>query len=120
MAGRFRLYTDADLYGPIVKGLVVAGWDVVRAIDVQSQGEKDPVHFEAAAADSRVLVANDLDQYMIAMEWIRQGRAFPGLITWPQQVSNRHPVRAFLNAFDDLAAKDEPFMYPIVRLRPRP
>ena len=34
MAGRFPLYTDADIHGPVVKALVSADWDVVRAHSV--------------------------------------------------------------------------------------
>jgi hypothetical protein len=33
VAGRFSLYTDADVDGPVVKALQSAGWDVLRAID---------------------------------------------------------------------------------------
>lgn len=32
MAGRFRLYTDADIHGPFVHALKRAGWDLVRAV----------------------------------------------------------------------------------------
>lgn len=37
MAGRFPLYTDADVNGPVVQALVDRGWDVVRAIDALAQ-----------------------------------------------------------------------------------
>jgi hypothetical protein len=33
VAGRFPLYTDADIHGPVVDALKDHGWDVVRAID---------------------------------------------------------------------------------------
>ena len=38
MAGRFPLYTDADVYGPLVEMLVRRGWDVVRAVDAFPEG----------------------------------------------------------------------------------
>lgn len=33
MAGRFPLYTDADVRGQLIKGLKKLGWDVLRAIE---------------------------------------------------------------------------------------
>jgi hypothetical protein len=119
VARRFPIYTDADVYGPLVKCLVAAGWDVLRAIDAQPEGARDDVHFSAAARAGRVLVSNDLDQRLIAKRWIREGRAFPGLITWPQEYRYRSGVSAFLAAFEDLARQDEPFACPIVHLQPR-
>lgn len=119
MAGRFRLYTDEDVYGPIVKGLVTAGWDVVRAVDVEPEGTLDPVHFNRAITEGRVLVSNDLDQLLDAQKRYDKAEPFPGFITWPQEISNRYPVRAFLEAFEELAAQDDPFSYPIIHLHPR-
>lgn len=84
MAGRFRLYTDADIHGPFVHALRRAGWDLVRAVDLYPEGQDDRTHFERAAREGRVLVSNDLDQLRIAQEWILAGRPFPGLITWPK------------------------------------
>jgi hypothetical protein len=37
VAGRFPLYTDADVPGPIVAALVRHGWDVARAVDLYAQ-----------------------------------------------------------------------------------
>ena len=45
-AGRFPLYTDADVKGPLVKALVSRGWDIVRAVDVHPEKTNDPIHFE--------------------------------------------------------------------------
>ena len=74
MAGRFPLYTDADVHGPIVTGLIDRGWDVLRAVDAHPQGTDDEVHFETAAKLGRVLVANDKDQLLIALRWIEEVR----------------------------------------------
>jgi hypothetical protein len=30
VAGRFPLFTDIDVDGPLIKGLIRKGWDVVR------------------------------------------------------------------------------------------
>jgi len=49
VAGRFPLYTDADIHGPVVAALRRAGWDVLRAVDAFPEGTQDLLHFERAA-----------------------------------------------------------------------
>ena len=44
MAGRFPLYTDADVRGPLIEALKSAGWDIARVIDEMVEGTKDPPH----------------------------------------------------------------------------
>jgi len=56
VAGRFPLYTDADVQGPVIHALKSAGWDVVRAIEAFPERTVDPVHFERAVELGRVLV----------------------------------------------------------------
>ena len=86
MAGRFPLYTDADVRGPLIKALTNAGWDIVRAIDEMVEGTKDPPHFERAAKLGRVLVTNDAGQEARAQQWYEAKRSLPGLIVWRQAV----------------------------------
>ena len=117
MAGRFRLYTDADIYGPLIDGLIKRGWDVLRAVDAFPEGTDDRTHFETAAKENRVLVAHDVHQRQIALEWIRGRHAFAGLITWRQSHHDHTSVGAFLEAFEALAAEAHPFAYPIRYLR---
>ena len=62
MAGRFRIYTDADIHGPLVQALKRRSWDLVRAVDAYPEGQDDRTHFEHAAKEGRVLVSNDVDQ----------------------------------------------------------
>jgi hypothetical protein len=45
VAGRFPLYADADIHGPVVDALRDAGWDVVRAIDTFAEGTLDDERF---------------------------------------------------------------------------
>jgi predicted nuclease of predicted toxin-antitoxin system len=85
VAGRFPLYTDADVHGPLTTALREHGWDVVRAIDLYPEGTADTVHFERAASQNRVLISNDRDMEVIANRWLAEGRPFRGLILWPQQ-----------------------------------
>ena len=120
MAGRFPLYTDANVRGPLIEALKQAGWDVVRAIDLLPEGGKDLAHFEQAGALGRVLVANDAGQETKAQQWYDEGRDFPGLIVWRQAVYDEMSFRELVAAFEQLARQDTPFSpYPIVRIWPK-
>jgi hypothetical protein len=121
VAGRFPLYSDADVHGPLVEALIRAGWDVARAVDSLPEGTDDPVHFERAAALGRVMVSNDRDLRRLAVDWLRQGRVFRGLIVWPQAHWKRTTVGEMVEQFEKLASLDDPFAgYPIVHLKPAP
>jgi hypothetical protein len=120
MAGRFPLYTDADVHGPLIKALKKAGWDVVRAIDELPEGEEDPPHFERAVELGRVLVSNDEGQAIRASKWHRARRAFPGLVTWPQRGYSEMTYGELHQAFEEIAARDDPFaLYPIIHIHPK-
>jgi len=118
LAGRFPLYTDADIRGDIVQALLHRGWDVLRAVDAYPEGTADEVHFERAAREGRVLVACDVDQQLIALRWLEAGWPFRGLITWPQMVQGDLSAGEFLDAFEAWAGQDDPFGgYPILYLK---
>jgi len=121
VAGRFRLYTDADIRGQIVEGLIRRGWDVVRAVDAFREKTKDPVHFAEAARQGRVLVAHDIHQLKLALDWLEQRRSFTGFLTWPQLRQKEWSDGVIVEAFEDLAQEDDPFpkAYPIRYLKPR-
>ena len=121
MAGRFPLYADADIRGQVIEGLIRKGWDLVRAVDIFPQKTKDPVHFEEAARRRRVLVAYDIHQLKIALQWLSQGRPFTGFLTWPQLRQKEWSDGTIVEAFEDLAREDDPFpkAYPIRYLKPR-
>lgn len=111
MAGRFPLYTDADVRGPLVKALQKAGWDVQTL---------DRPHFERAVALGRVLVTNDEDHEVMADQWYREGRRLPGVIVWRQKVYAQMTYGEILECFEELACQDDPFAnYPIVRINPK-
>lgn len=119
MAGRFPLYTDADIQGAVVKALRRHGWDVLRAIEAFPEGTLDLPHFERAVAERRVLVTNDEDQKQIARQWYRVGRPFPGLIWWPQAQYRLMRPGDFVARFEELAEQADPFAaYPIIHLKP--
>jgi hypothetical protein len=84
VAGRFPLYTDADVHGPVVKALQSAEWDVLRGIAAYPEKTRDDIHFARAAKEQRVLVSNDLDMKMLAETWFLEGRIYRGLVWWPR------------------------------------
>jgi len=119
VAGRFRLYSDTDVDGRVVKALRRAGWDLERGIDAHPERTSDPVHFVHAAATGRVLVSNDSDMKQLAESWAAEGKPFPGLVWWHRRTYRRLSPGDFVAAFDELAARDDPFAgYPIVHIKP--
>ncbi len=118
-AGRFPLYTDADVYGPLVKALIDRDWDVVRAVDIHPEKTKDLIHFQEAARRDRVLVSNDRDMRILAIQWSREGRAYRGLIWWPRRHYKRMSTGDFINEFGRLAGLEDPFHAgPIIHIKP--
>lgn len=115
MAGRFPLYTDADVHGPLINTLRARGWDVVRAIDLYPQGTSDAVHLERAAKEDRVLISNDQDMEVIANRWLAEGRVFRGLILWPQQHYKRMSIGELVA---EIEALTEPFPHPVMHIKP--
>ena len=119
MTGRFAVYTDADIHGPVVDALLLRDWDLVRAVDVFPEATDDPDHFEEAIRQGRVFVSNDSDVKDLAERWLAEGRLFPGLVWWPRKHYKRMTVSDCVEAFEQLAQQDQPFAnYPIVFLKP--
>jgi hypothetical protein len=53
-------------------------------------------------------------------QWYEQGRHFPGLIVWRQELYLKMTTKELLEAFEELAQQDAPFApYPIVRIWPK-
>jgi hypothetical protein len=120
VAGRFPLYTDADVDGPVVKALRAAAWDVLRGIDAYPERTRDHIHFARAAQERRVLVSNDIDMKAIAEAWFLEGRSFPGLVWWPRRHYETMSPGDFVAAFEELAGEDDAFAgYPIVHIKPK-
>ena len=120
MADRFPLYTDADVDGRVVKALRSAGWDTVRGVDVYAERTPDHIHFTRAASERRVLISNDIDMKAIAEAWFLEGKSFPGLVWWPRSHYAAMSPGDFVEAFEELARKVDPFAaYPIIHLKPK-
>lgn len=118
MAGRFPIFTDAHVQQAVVEGLLRRGWDVVRGIDVFPEKTPDEVLLEYAASQGRVFVTNDEPIEKTAAVWLSQGRSFPGLVFWEQQDYQAMTTGDILEAFEAFAEKENPFGYPLQRIRP--
>lgn len=117
MAGRFPLFADACVNGHLVGALIQHGWDVVRAIDLYPERTPDPVVFARAAHDGRVFVSNDEPILRLALSWLDEGRSFR-MVLWAQEDYRRWTIGQLVQGFEDLAAEEDPFAYPIRRLKP--
>jgi hypothetical protein len=103
----------------VVQGLVDRGWDVVRAVDAFPEGTDDGVHFAHDARANRAMVGNDIDVKLLAERWYAERRPFRGLIWWRREHYGRMKPADFVEAFEELARRDDPFaVYPIVHIKP--
>lgn len=117
MAGRFPLYTDENVKGQLVKALKERDWDLVRAVDVLPEGTDDEDQFEYAARENRVFVTSDRPFLEIAHRWLQEVRLFR-MVTWPQDHHKKMTISDFVHEFETLAEKEDPFVYPVVHIRP--
>ena len=74
MPGRFGLFSDENVEGPLIKALTARGWDVVRAVDVFGERTNDEALFAWAAEHDRVFVTGDRPAEAIAIRWLREHR----------------------------------------------
>lgn len=118
MPGRFALFTDENVDGPLIKALVARGWDVVRAVDVFGERTDDDVLFAYAAKHGRIFVTGDRPAEAVAIRWLHEGRGFRGMIRCQTGAMS---VGELLAAFERLAEEEDPFGgYAIVYLKTWP
>lgn len=79
----------------------------------------DDVLFEEAARQNRVFVTNDKRIHRIGVQWMKSSRPFR-MIFWAKTHHDRMTVGEFLDAFEELAKKENPFSYPIQYIKPKP
>ena len=112
MPGRFPLFTDENVDGPIIRGLRRRGWDLQHATEELGEKTKDPPLLEYATSLDRVMVSTDKHLLQLAERWVEEGRSFR-LIWWEQMRTQRILLPIVLDAFDEIAADETPFSYPI-------
>jgi hypothetical protein len=116
VAGRFPLFTDENVDGPLIKALSARGWDVVRAVDVFGERTDDEVLFAYAAEHGRVFVTGDRPTEAIAIRWLRERRGFRGMIRCQTGAMSVGDLGA---AFEKLAEEEDPFgSYAIIHVKP--
>jgi hypothetical protein len=108
VAGRFPLLADENIDERLVEGLLRAGWDVVRAVDLFGERTHDLILFGYAADHGRALVSTDTDHLSIGERWLREGRSFR-LVYWSQARYQRLPMGRYLAGFDRLAERADAF-----------
>jgi predicted nuclease of predicted toxin-antitoxin system len=116
--GRFPLFTDENIDGPIIRGLRQRGWDVLHATKELGEETKDAPLFQLAARLDRVFVSTDRHMLQLAKKWLEANRPFR-MIWWEQSETQRIHLSVVLDAFEDLAAQDDVFAYPIAYLKLR-
>jgi hypothetical protein len=114
----FPILTDNHVRQQIVDGLRARGWDIRRAIDVFPQGAEDERLFEYAAQQGRVFVSSDEPAQEIPKRWLREGRPFRGMVTWPQRHHYRMSDGDFIAALERMATEPDAFAYPIRYVKP--
>jgi hypothetical protein len=119
VAGPSPLLADEHISKALIKALRDRGWDVVRPVDVFGQRTDDQVLLEYAAEHGRILVTTDPGLEAIAIRWLREWRAFPGLVIWAQEHQRVMTEGDFRREFDELAAKEDAFAYPVQHIKPR-
>ncbi len=88
MPGRFALFTDENVDGPLIEALIARGWDVARAVDVFGERTDDEALFTYAAEHGRVFVTGDRPAEAVAIRWLREGRGFRGMMRCPTGTMN--------------------------------
>jgi len=74
------LYLDHNVRGAVVKGLRRRGLDVLTAFEDGHAEFPDAVLLSRAAELGRIVFTQDEDFLIIADQWLRDERHFPGLI----------------------------------------
>src|SRR5688572_11085079 len=86
----FRLLTDEDFNGDILRGLLarVPGLDVVRAQDIGLSGAPDPDVLARAAAEGRILLTHDRKTMVgHACARVADGEVMPGVLLISQRAA---------------------------------
>ena len=87
-----RFYADEHFPGPITRGLVLRGVDVLTAQLDNRERATDEALLQRATQLDRVLLSSDKDFYTIAHELQAAGRRFSGVLSVPASLSYRAAI----------------------------
>ena len=115
---RFPILTDNHVRQPIVDALRKAGWDVVRAVYVFGQRNDDEDLLVWAAENGRALATCDKGIHRIAHRWLTEARPFR-MVYWYLERYRQMTDGDMVQAFEELARKQDAFGYPIEYIKPK-
>lgn len=75
-----KFYFDVHIPTAVADQLRIRGVDVVRCQELGMHDASDVEHLERAVLEERTLVSVDSDYYVIAHDWMIQGRNHCGII----------------------------------------
>lgn len=110
MNSLFRLLTDENFNGTILRGLIrrLPNLDVVRVQDVGLMNADDPIILEWAANENRILLTHDVATITLyAYERINRGLYMAGVI----EVISTAPIGQILEDLELLILCSEPDEY---------
>jgi Domain of unknown function (DUF5615) len=113
MAGRFRLLVDEHVPKPLVKALQQRGWEVTRVVDLSElgQGSDDEQVFAYSLEHGYVVLSSDERALWRPGKYREQGQPFRGMVCWPQRHRSRMTIGEAVEALDQMALEDDPFVY---------
>jgi hypothetical protein len=122
MAGPFPLLADEHIPRALVKALLALGWEVVRVVDLVmelGEGADDDQIFAYAAERGYVVLSSDERALWRPRQSRERGELFPGMLCWPKRHRDRMTIGQAVEALEQIAEEDDPFVYGYRFLQPR-
>lgn len=118
--GRFIILTDEHVPLALVKALRRQGWTVMRVEDEPGlgKGTDDAIVFAYAAARGWVFLSRDDRALALPAAWQEQGRAFSGMLHWPQRHDRRMSIGEVVRFLEALAEEEDPFASGVRHIKP--
>jgi hypothetical protein len=114
MPGRFPLLVDEHVPRSLVQALLRRGWVVVRVVDLKAelgQGADDEQVFTHALEQGYVVLSSDERALWRPKKYREQGHSFLGMVCWPQRHRDHMTVGEAVEALDQMALEEDPFVY---------
>jgi len=114
MLGHFPLLVDEHVPRSLVQALHGRGWTVVRVVDLKidlGQGADDEQVFTHASEQGYVVLSSDERALWRPKRYREQGQPFVGMVCWPQRHRDQMTIGEAVEALEQLALEDDPFVY---------